>query len=197
MKAYGAFIKKGIHIYRTEAYIQFGESKNIISTFVMLNPGKAKFVTNTLSENMEVVGEVSLDRTMQAIVELVKKLHGTNEVESIQGQIKIYNLFPLQNAKANDAIDEFEELWFEQEPLVTRLPKDRADLLRELKSSPWVLLGWGCGRSPKALNLIKEQWIDLIAKGLLTYYHPRPHLHSQELDYRNELYEQYKMLSLD
>ena len=120
----------------------------------MLNPGKAKFVTNTLSENMEVVGEVSLDRTMQAIVELVKKLHGTDEVERIQGQIKLYNLFPLQNAKADEAIDDFEELWLAQEPLIIRLPKNREELLGELESSPWELLGWGCGRSPKARKTV-------------------------------------------
>ena len=67
--------------------------------------------------------------------------------ETIQGRLYIYNLFPLQNARSNEALQLFEKLWKENEPLVKSFPEKRNILLEQLKKSPWILLGWGCKHS--------------------------------------------------
>lgn len=200
VKAYGTFVKKGNNLFRKEAYIQFGNSQNTLGTIIMLNPGRAVLKETKIEDNMEIHGELRIDPTMDSIIKLVNKFYA--EEKEIQGRVKLYNLFPLQNARSNDAISMFEKLWNEKEPLVTEFPKTQEILLNELKSSSWVLVGWGCGRSSENLNAIKERWLSLIAQSktpllgkegntYLKYHHPRPHLQSQQINYRNELKMQY------
>jgi hypothetical protein len=40
-KVYGTFVKRGKNIYRTSAYIQWGDSEKSLGACLLLNPGAA------------------------------------------------------------------------------------------------------------------------------------------------------------
>ena len=40
-RAYGQFLKRGEHIYRTSAHLQWGDSTKSLGCCVLLNPGSA------------------------------------------------------------------------------------------------------------------------------------------------------------
>lgn len=203
MKAVGTFIKKGSRIFRSEAYIQWGDTENIIGTVIMLNPGRARLKIERLEENQAIQDEIIIDPTMESLIKLIEELYENNL--PIQGRLYIYNLFPLQNTQSDEAIRIFEQLWNENEPLVKSFPKERSALLNQFKNSPWILLGWGCGRSSENLDYIKEEWLKLARqsdaqiigkKGRtnLDFYHPRPRLQPQQIEYRKDIKMQFKQL---
>lgn len=205
LNAYGTFIKKGDHLFRTEAYLQFGDKDNILGTVIMLNPGGAKLKAPITVENVEIHNEINIDPTMQALIQLMKMFYDSDEM--LQGRVYIYNLFSLQNTKNNDAIKLFENLWYEKEPFIKGFPKEQEALLTHLQNSPWTLIGWGC-KSSKVLDIVRERWWQLIkqsntpiigkrGKSHLDFYHPRPQLVTQQIEYRNELKEQYSLLVED
>lgn len=203
VKALGIFIKKGDNIFRTEAYIQWGNSDNIIGSVLMLNPGSAKLESKTFENNSPTHGEIIIDPTMKSLIKLVEEFH--YGIENLEGRLYIYNLFPLQNTHNDDAVKKFQLLWNQNEGLVKSFPKERELLLEQFRKSPWILVGWGCGKSTNNLNLVKNKWMKLIeesgvpvigkmGKGKLNFYHPRPHIQSQQIEYRNEIKEQYNRL---
>ena len=200
VKGQGTFIKKGKNIFRPEAYIQWGNSDSILGTVVMLNPGSAKLQFDKLPENSPVHGEIIIDPTMKAVIKLMEELH--ENTQDLEGRLYIYNLFPLQNPSSDDAVKNFEELWKENEQMVKSFP-NKIEILRDrLDKSPWVLVGWGCGKSTGNLDRIKNKWLELIkesnthiigkqGKDKLAFYHPRPCIQSQQIEYRKEIKEQY------
>lgn len=200
VKALGTFIKKENNIFRTEAYIQWGNSDRILGSVLMLNPGSAKLQLKNYPNNVPTHGEIIIDSTMEALIKLVEELY--EKVEDLEGRLYIYNLFPLQNPSSNDAINNFELLCKENEELVKSFPKERKTILDTFKKSPWILVGWGCGKSSDNLNFVKNEWLKLIkesgapiigkiGKDELSFYHPRPRIQSQQIEYRKEIKTQY------
>ncbi|MEH7392946.1 hypothetical protein [Bacillus sp. JJ1474] len=43
MYVFGTFEKRGNYIFRKQAYLQWGDSTNIIGSIILLNPGGEKF----------------------------------------------------------------------------------------------------------------------------------------------------------
>lgn len=197
---YGTFIKKDNRIYRTEAYIQWGASDEIIGSVIMLNPGRAGLENGSIEEGNPINHKLILDPTMKALVELVTTFN--DDSEGLKGRLYIYNLFPLKSPRSSNAIKEFENLWLANEEMVRSLPKSEEELLSHFKQSPWVLLGWGCNNNSPTLNTLKSKWVNIIkqtntpilgkvGKSNMDYYHPRPQLVTQQIKYREVLKQQY------
>jgi len=204
--AYGRFLKRGEHIYRTSAHLQWGNSTKSLGCCVLLNPGSASLLKTSpelysrLLADGEVHGQVIPDPTMNQLATLLKRIYG----QSIEGQFKIYNLFWLQNTDDQDAIEQFVELVIRgdfqfDESLVE---------FAELKQHPWILLGWGVKKHKRHWHpfiQIKEQWVSLIqASGVpcfgkeppkqksgYYYYHPCPQIPTQRPQIINDLVEIY------
>lgn len=198
IEACGTFIDKGSNTYRTSAYIQWGRSSKPIGTVLMLNPGSATLKYGGEKSDNKLSGQIKLDPTMIELVDLVQSIGNDN----IEGRLYIYNLFPLQNASKDSAIKDFNQLWSQNEILVRELPEERASLVKQFEGCPWVLIGWGCGNNSEALNYLKLEWLSIIkeaqvpvlgkiGKTVLDYYHPRPHLKSEQVLYKKEIREQY------
>ncbi|WP_300379629.1 hypothetical protein [Clostridium sp.] len=203
VKALGVFLKKEKNIFRTEAYIQWGKSDSVLGTVIMLNPGSAKLKFENCTTNSPTYGEIIIDPTMKSLIMLVEKIY--EKVELLEGRFYIYNLFPLQNPCSNDAVKNFELLWKEDEELVKSFPKKKEVLLDKFRKSPWMLVGWGCGKSSDNLNFVKNQWLKLIkesgipiigkmGKDELSFYHPRPYIQHKQIEYINEIKEQYNKI---
>lgn len=184
-KVYGTFVKRGKNIYRTSAYIQWGDSEKSLGACLLLNPGSAS-LDKDLSIVLDTTGSASgliktVDPTMEQLIHVVEGIYGNNTL--ITGRFHIYNLFNLQNTRMMHAVDQFEALVNSGEYDTTEslIP------LEELQSHPWLLLGWGVEQKArwKNLQLIKEKWRDLISKSKVPtfgkkhkktddYYHPCP-----------------------
>lgn len=169
----------------------------------MLNPGSAKLQSENCTNNLLTSGEIIIDPTMESLIKLIEKIY--EKTNGLKGRLYIYNLFPLQNPRSNDAVKNFEILWEKNEELVKSFPEKREIILDKFKKSPWILVGWGCGKSSDNLNFVKSEWLSLIkesgtpiigkrGKDELSFYHPRPHIQSQQIEYRNEIKEQYNKI---
>jgi hypothetical protein len=184
-KAFGNFIKRGDIIYRTSAYIQWGESEKSIGSCLLLNPGSAT-LDNNLFELLETTGGANgkiktEDPTMQQLISFIEKIYDGNN--KISGRLYIYNLFNIQNAKSKNAIDQLEELILSGGYDIDGSLASQ----EELESHPWILLGWGIKREKrwKNLQIIKDRWRELIVDSKTPffgkvhemrndYYHPCP-----------------------
>ncbi|MDF0728928.1 hypothetical protein PY093_20150 [Cytobacillus sp. S13-E01] len=185
VKAFGTFIKREDVIYRTSAYIQWGESTQSLGACLLLNPGSA-ILNEDLNAKLHSDGSASgliqtEDPTMQQLIQIVEEIY--NNESNLSGRLYIHNLFNLKHGKNIEAIERFEELCLSglytlDESLVP---------IEELKLYPWILLGWGVEnrRRWKNLQRIKEEWIKRISKaglysfgkkkeGSNDYYHPCP-----------------------
>ena len=203
VKAYGEFAKKGAHIYRKSAYIQWGKSKESLGACLLLNPGSAT-LNDELSLSLNSQGNASgkikaEDPTMKQLNDIVENIYENDP--SLSGRLYIYNLFNLQNTKAEKAIDLFErqvqcDEYQINDSLVT---KD------ELQQHPWILIGWGINTKKKWANLelVKDEWLQLIRESGITiigkkheksedYYHPCPQLQRDRSKMVKELVEQHR-----
>lgn len=169
-KAYGSFVKRGENIFRTSAFIQWGDSETSIGACLLLNPGSAT-LDNEIIYELDTKGSVSgwvktEDPTMQQLISIVEGVYGKDK--PLTGRFHIYNLFNLQNTNAVNAVDQFESLVQSGEyELKESLPN-----IIELKTHPWILLGWGVKRENKwkNLELTKKQWRELIEQADTPYY---------------------------
>jgi len=202
-KAYGTFIKRGNKIYRTSAYIQWGESEKSIGACLLLNPGSAtldKYLSNKLDRTGFASGWIKTeDPTMEQLILFIDKIHENNQ--EISGRLHIYNLFNLQNTKSENAIDQFEELVSSGEYDIS----ESLATLDELVLHPWILLGWGVKREGRLKNLqiIKDRGRQLIIESKVPffgkmhtkrddYYHPCPLISTQRPLMVEELVSIYK-----
>ncbi|MCH6265111.1 hypothetical protein [Neobacillus citreus] len=202
-KAYGTFVKRGDNIYRTSAYIQWGNSEKSIGACLLLNPGSAT-LDKDLIYSLDTVGSASgwiktEDPTMEQLISFIEKTHEKNQL--ISGRLHIYNLFNLQNTKSENAIDQFEELVSSGEYDIN----ESLVALDELVLHPWILLGWGVKQEIRWKNLqhIKGRWRERIVESKIPtfgkkhakkneYYHPCPLIPTQRPLILNELVELYK-----
>jgi hypothetical protein len=185
VKAFGTFIKRENNIYRTSAYIQWGDSPKSLGACLLLNPGSA-VLTKELNRMLHSEGAASgliltEDPTMQQLIHIVEEIY--SKESNISGRFHIYNLFSLQHGKSIEAIEKFEELC----NLGLCKPEELLVSIKELESHPWILLGWGVEYRSRWKNfeLIKKEWINRISKaGILSFgkkhkernnfYHPCP-----------------------
>jgi hypothetical protein len=203
-KAHGTFIKRGSYLFRTSAYLQWGESEKSIGSCLLLNPGSANFdkmdthLTVSLATSGKADGEINTDPTMDQLIQVVKGIYGSES--SLDGRFHIYNLFNLQNTKSVHAIDQFESLiesgeYDIEESLV---PID------QLRLHPWILIGWGVEHKSNwsSLGNIKKLWRHLINESGISsfgknhnerddYYHPCPLIPTRRPAMVKELIDQY------
>lgn len=162
VKVFGSFIKRGKHIFRHSTYLQFGENEDVIGSCVLNNPGtsilKDKKDLENLTDGKEVKGQVTIDPTMNQLINIIEKTHG----EGIKGKFYIYNLFTLRNSGINEATNYYKKLIKDSEYNYL-LNKDFFDFKENVSKLPWVLLGWGCSGA-KILTEKKAEWNEYIEK---------------------------------
>lgn len=201
LTAYGKFIKKDKNVFRTEAYLQWGDSDEILGIVLMLNPGKADSKEEIINENKWVETEVKLDSTMKALKNIVEEMYSA---KGPRGRIYIYNLFTLRNPKSIQALVDFQQLYNKEQELLCGFPKARELLLSEMKKASWILVGWGCGKDNQQLKQVKNRWMKLIkdsgttvlgikGKDECKWYHPNPQIQHGVVEYRKEILKQYQM----
>ena len=105
-RAYAIFTKKKGEIYRTETYMQFGQSDAIIGACILCNPGSCKLKDKRLQAKLEasevcefIKHEATRDDTMRQLEQILTQMYG----EALQGRFMIYNLFTLKNADMQQA----------------------------------------------------------------------------------------------
>lgn len=186
-QAYGTFVKRGSNTFRTSAYLQWGDSDKSIGSALLLNPGSANFhkinpvLKITLDSQGESSGEIKPDPTMEQLVLFLEGIH--KEGLPLAGRFHIYNLFNLQNAKSDDAVEQLESLAGTGVYNIT----ESVASVEELQKHPWILLGWGMKQNTQWRNLeqTKRLWMDRISEsGIFSfgkkhhryndYYHPCP-----------------------
>lgn len=205
VKAYGTFTKRNGLIYRTDTYIQFGESEEIIGACVLCNPGSSELKNQMDRENLKkfegykaIQGEAKIDGTMKQLIGILKGKYD----ERLEGRFWIFNLFTLVNATMNDAIIELNNKVIDD---IDLLEKDYLDYKEKVSSIPWILVGWGC-KSNKKLNELKNKWLKILDeddsnligqthKVSPHYYHPLPRIYSKKVEYVEDIILQLKSLA--
>ncbi len=151
-KAYGRFIRKNDHIYRTEASLVWGKGGKNLGLVIMLNPGSSKLMDNKLWNDVETGiidqadGELVLDDTMKALVAILEDAH-----PCLDGILHIKNLFNIRNSNSEDALTLYKK---HSEKIITLdetlLHSDFNELLlagdgyKKFTSidNPWIWFGW-------------------------------------------------------
>lgn len=190
----GRFIKKNGFIYRTDTYIHYPGSEEIIGACVLCNPGSSRLLDPVEQEKLEGYqgeedyvkkGELLADPTMRQLCRILEDL-GFDEKG---GKFLIYNSFTLRNGNMDKALEELKDEKIDEKLLF-------ADLEAHKKNQgeiPWTLIGWGCKSDP-VLNRIKKDWLNYLEKEKLIitgykhknrphYYHPRPFTKPKQDEY--------------
>lgn len=201
-KVYGKFIKKDSFIYRTDTYMQFGESEDIIGACVLCNPGASSFKDKSEEEKLqryagereyEGEGELKPDATMKQIGEILKNAYD----DKLEGKFMIFNTFTIRNSNMSEAKKLLKDSAVDKELLFIDYNRYK-DKYSEI---PYILVGWGCedyknlkNEKNKWLSFIKEKnitYIGIQAKKPPHYYHPLPHIKEKQEEYKRNIYEQY------
>lgn len=203
MKAYGTFTKIGDYIYRTDTYLQFGETKDLIGACVLCNPGSAKAFEDSIEKRLLsfqgpgnlVINDVRLkeDATMNQIKNILEGIFSVD----VKGTFRIYNLFTLKEPKMNIAI----KLKKSNELNEEMLYKDFEDFNKlQLDDEKILLRAWGVDDA-KILRDLKRDWDRLISntkakklgkfKEESQYYHPLPRLQDHKIAFVEYIIDQY------
>lgn len=190
----GTFTKRKGFIYRTETFIQFGDSKEIIGSCILCNPGSARLDNKKIQKELEdyfdeddyiVHGKIYEDATIRQLIKILK----TSEAYKDGGKFLIHNIFTLRNGNMDSALKEFIDPDIDENLLY----KDYEDYLKIQEDIPWTLIGWGC-KDNKVLNNIKREWkhnlnvnevktIGYKHKKNPHYYHPLPMIYDKRQEY--------------
>lgn len=194
IKICGKFTKRKDFIYRTDTYIQFGESDEIKGSFVLCNPGSSslkdieeqkKLKDYEGVEDYIITGELKEDPTMEQLIKILKGIG----LDKKEGRFPIYNIFTLRNGNMDSAIKEIKGEDTDKE----LLDKDFHDFMESEMSIPWTVVGWGC-KSDGNLNRIKKKWLEYLEENDVDfigykhdnnphYYHPRPQIKKKKEEY--------------
>jgi len=179
VKAVATFRQIGEEIYRTDTYIQFGTAKQSLGAVLMLNPGSADLKGEAkwqLHHTGCYTDEILLDSTMRQLVDFMTATHS-----KLEGRLYIYNLIYVRQTNHIDAINLFQHL-----KLIGKYPTISLPSLQEMKTHPWLLIGWGIETRKRwtYYESEKRKWLHLINNcgipyfGVLSekneYYHPCP-----------------------
>lgn len=204
-KIYGTFTNNKGFIYRTDTFIQFGESEQIIGSCVLCNPGSSELHNENDQKRLEeydgednlvIHDEAKEDSTMKQLIKIIK---GVKEIPE-EGRFLIFNLFTLRNGNMDDALKQFKHHDIDRKLLY----RDYEDYTNLKTNLPWVLIGWGCKNNSR-LNKIKRQWLSDISESNLPntgyehkksphYYHPLPRIHSKKLEYMDYIISKLEKL---
>ncbi|MEJ6949380.1 hypothetical protein [Natronospora cellulosivora (SeqCode)] len=202
-KVYGTFIKKDGYIYRTDTYMQFGESDDIIGACVLCNPGSSTLKGKKLQRKLEqetdykfLHREVTKDKAMEQLEKILQESYSGR----LLGKFIIYNILTLRNPNMDKTlqISNNETLDYEL------LHKDFEDCKVNSENIPWLLIGWGC-KDNKKLDKLKEYWLKFIkeesfqhlglkGKNEPHYYHPLPRIYIKQIEYRESIIKQHEEL---
>lgn len=198
-KAYGTFMESDGQIFRTEATLQWEDSEDLLGLIIMLNPGKSKLIDNkkwnqiSNGETKCISGEIKLDHTMKSIVKILEFTH-----PSLNGKIKILNLFNLRNSESKHAIRTMKKLC-----LTDKYKSFMYSNFDDLHNYPWIWIGWGV-KQDEILNKRKYEVLSLVSKQKIHYfalysnkvkdntliYHPHPHNPVQREKYFENMIKQ-------
>lgn len=198
--AYGRFERRRDYIFRTEAWLEWGGSRDL-GMLVMINPGTSRLKDEAQWTEFErghvlaVDGPIKTDPTMRAAIEVVNQAF-----PDFSGRVEIRNLFNLRMSNLPEAMR-----------LYTRLVDDDSlsDVLHssfEYKENcDWAWLGWGYDHQLAQIVRRKKEVFHKIcvtANSRPVFYlgksgypeylvgHVRPQLVSAQLDYRRQIVEQ-------
>lgn len=203
-KAFGTFKKCESFIFRTETFLQWGDSENLIGSILLLNPGRSKlkdwrkWKDLNLNKVKCASGELILDETMKSISRILEASHPL-----LYGRIKILNLFNIRNSKSKQAIKDFSEICNDLKY------KDYmfSSLDNIYKNCAWIWIGWGVKkdetldkRRREVISFLKDKNIHCFALYSNKYkkdneiyiYHPNPHNPIQREDYFVKMTQQMK-----
>lgn len=162
IKAFGTFKAIDTKIFRTEAFLQIGESDQPIGLIAMLNPGSSQLANESewssflkSSESGEVcsvTNELRLDPTMESIITIFKNIN-----PEIQGVIQIYNLFNYRCGNSNEAIPTYSALLKE-----SKFSSFLHSPFPNLNSFPWIWTAWSVNDAA-VLNKRKDEILDMIS----------------------------------
>ncbi|MGM0710583.1 hypothetical protein [Brevibacillus parabrevis] len=187
-QAFATFREERGRNYRTSTYIQWGPASvtRSLGSALLLNPGSAALFQARPAAGRSIMGQVTLDRTMQQLVRFTEAIYQNRPLE---GRFYIFNLFSLQNPSASDAIACFEQLVKNGETTLEAQLASR----EELRKQPWIMIGWGClqRKSWPHFSALKAMWQKQIASASVPafgkrcsngqdYYHPCPRLHAMK-----------------
>jgi hypothetical protein len=155
VKGYGTFVKKGEHIFRTDAKITFGQGTGRKILAIGLNPGASKLSNQEqwnsfLSKDCAVEeGEIVLDRTMLHIQSII-----LDAVPTFNGTVYIQNLMNYRNGDITEALRQYQI--FKAKGLHAVDLETNEDLLLKYHSDSVIWLGWS-QRESALLNARKKQ----------------------------------------
>jgi hypothetical protein len=194
--AFGEFYNLNSHVFRTDAYLQWGQSEEPLGLLVMLNPGSSRLADSNSwlllgqGKIKHAQGELVLDDTMKAVASILSESH-----PSLTGRLHIRNLFNLRCSSAAEAVKKYRELRID--PVYSSvLHSDFNDVAR----FPWVWFAWGV-QSDSVLNIRKQEVYDVIKaqnvdkflipkkRKLIHVKHPAPRIKEHAREYRMKMTE--------
>jgi hypothetical protein len=207
-KAYGTFKRRGPHIFRTEARLQWGESNKPLGIIIMLNPGSSMIADyptwdwfENIDEDTDINNEeLELDDTMDAVAAILEETH-----PRLDGYLEIRNLFNLrtEQSSASIAIQVYKDILNEE--LYDEVLHSGFD---DLDKFPWVWIGWTVEtaailkkrrlyvlkRIPKEMHrfAICKQPPSGIPHPEFYSYHPYPIIRQRVEDYQEAMIEQMR-----
>jgi hypothetical protein len=160
VKASGTFNAFDSKIFRSDSYIQWGDSSKTIGLVIMLNPGSSRLANNTdwdtfihrceRGEEFSQSGDLEMDPTMNSIHHILS----TSNPE-LEGVLHIYNLFNYRWGKSNEAIRTYS--WLLQD---SRYHSYLHSPLPPLESFPWIWTAWsvesGASINSRKKHIIKK-----------------------------------------
>ena len=171
----------------------------------MLNPGSSSLAdtrewTNFINKEANITGEIVLDDTMQANVDILE-----SAIPQLNGVLHIHNLFDLRNSASDKALDLYKKL---QDKNIETLEHDfKLDFISKF---PWVWIAWGVedqkeinARKRKIKNVVRssgkpifgiytQQKKFLNSSPRIHYYHPLPQNPNQKQTYKDGMVAQFK-----
>jgi hypothetical protein len=120
VSAFGTFQSLNKKVFRTEAYLQWGNSEELIGLVIMLNPGSSRLASDRewdtfnsaceVGKNLSITGQLKMDNTMEALVDIFSKIN-----PDLNGKLEIYNLFNYRCGNSDEAINSYQSLISEEE----------------------------------------------------------------------------------
>ncbi|SIS48098.1 hypothetical protein [Salimicrobium flavidum] len=162
------------HIFREEAYIQWGSSTESLGACLTLKPGtEERDHPNVLRLKHGESAQVPLsteDDTLKQLEAFIRRIHYGEEPE---GRLYLYNLFPLVVKGTENSILQFETMVRRGE----LNPGEAVPSKEELREHPWILIGWGINREKGGEDLAyaKHRWMTAVQESGIPWFGKKEH----------------------
>lgn len=193
-KVFGTFVLRHGQLFRTEAFIQWGDSTRTIGTVVLHHAGGTG--TNLeWKEGEPKQLELAVDAQLAEIISILEEAYAPG---MLNGRVYLYTLFSAVASNAMEAARLHKQLLATKDPLVYGFSRPSYELYYRLHYSEWVWLAWGCHYKSEEMREKIEQWLVLIHEvqtpivGLrgdrdIDFYQPFIHSKNARADYRKAL----------